>query len=92
MLPVDLLLMNLPSLKPSNRERLAAAGLDVTEIEPLPQDKPFVGYGERDSHATCGWGDHSTVHGVLSNFSAIISGGIKRGEPLQNVVRKTLGF
>jgi phosphoglycerate dehydrogenase-like enzyme len=71
--------------------KIAGAGLDVTEIEPLPKDSPLW---EMDNviltpHAA-GGSQHRprrTIEFFCENLKRYM-----KGEPLKNVVRKELGF
>lgn len=72
-------------------EKIAGAGLDVTEIEPLPQDSPLWDMDNviLTPHAA-GGSQHRprrTIEFFCDNLKRY-----RAGEPLRNVVRKTLGF
>lgn len=73
------------------QRKIAAAGLDVTEIEPLPQDSPLWDMDNVILTPHAAGGSQHRPRRTIEFFCDNIRR-YKAGEPLQNVVRKTLGF
>ncbi len=71
--------------------KIAAAGLDVTEIEPLPEDSPLWDFENVIITPHSAGGSQHRMRRVTGFFLDNLERYLK-GEPLQNVVSKQLGF
>lgn len=71
--------------------KIAAAGLDVTEVEPLPEDSPLWDFENVIISPHSAGGSQHRMRRVTSFFLDNLERYLK-GEALKNVVNKELGF
>jgi phosphoglycerate dehydrogenase-like enzyme len=72
-------------------ERIAGAGLDVTEVEPLPEDSPLWDLPNVILTPHAAARSQNRIGRLVELFCENLARYVA-GEPLLNVVRKDLGF